>query len=324
LKMAPPNIFGIVREHVEKRIDGQRSIVEGATHFLNPFFSSASAMRKWGKFVVDHAVAEFGNREKKDVHFHGTPSGYDGPREYVLQRKGRAFQFTSDGTPARQSPAIVTPAVLTGGSRADTIAARIVENALTEWKFFERGARREGDDPQFRRIGEYWRTVGESYDGRTLLPGPRPGERFNPAWSSAFISHIMKLSGAGDRFEYAQAHAIYVQDFVAGRPNGLYEAMRPETYAPKPGDLVYAGREHAVRMDFDAARAAFGADRRYPSHSDIVIEVRPAEGILISVGGNVSQSVSQKRLKLQPDGTLATRRDRHGPLPWIAILRCLD
>ncbi len=134
----------------------------------------------------------------------------------------------------------------------------------------------------------------------------------------------MKLSGAGDRFEYAQAHAIYVQDFVAGRPNGLYEAMRPETYAPKPGDLVHAGREHAVRMDFDAARAAFGADRRYPSHSDIVIEVRPAEGILISVGGNVSQSVSLKRLKLQPDGTLATRRDRHGPLPWIAILRCLD
>ena len=211
------------------------------------------------------------------------------------------FQFALDGTPVKKPAAIAAPAVVAGGSTATGISQRIVENALTEWRFFEKGSRREGDDPQFRRIGEYWQTVGESFDGRTLIPSGTPGKLINPAWSSAFISHVVKLSGGGDRFKYAQAHAIYVQDFVSGRPGGLYEAMRPETYAPQLGDIVHAGREEAIRMDFDAARAAFKANKRYPSHSDFVIEVKPDEGIVVAMGGNVSQSVSPKRLKINKD-----------------------
>ena len=100
--------------------------------------------------------------------------------------------------------------------------------------------------------------------------------------------------------------------------------MRPENYAPQLGDIVHAGREEAVRMDFDAARAAFQANKRYPSHSDFVVEVNPDERIVVVVGGNVSQSVSQKRLKINSDGTLVTRRGQHGDLPWIAVLRCLN
>lgn len=325
LPAAPPKIFDIVSKHVDARVAGEASLIKGAVNFLNPFKSDKSAMQEWGQFVVDHPVGIFGNVAKEDVHFHGTAPGAGDPKAYVLKRGAGAFQFAPDGTPVKKPAAIAAPAAAAtaGGSTAGGIAQRIVENALTEWRFFEKGSRREGDEPQFRRIGEYWQTVGENFDGRTLIPSGTPGKLINPAWSSAFISHVVKLSGGNDRFKYAQAHAIYVQDFVSGRPGGLYEAMRPETYAPKLGDIVHAGREDAIRMDFDAARAAFQANKRYPSHSDFVVEVKPDEGVVVVMGGNVSQSVAPKRLKIDRNGFLVQRRDSHGALPWIAVLKCL-
>ena len=324
LPVAPTDIFDIITKHVEARVAGEPSIIKGAVNFLNPFLSDRSSMEEWGQFVVDHPVAIFGNVARKDVHFHGTAPGAGDPKAYVLKRGANAFQFAPDGTPVKKPAAIAPPTIAAGGSTAAGIGKRIVENALTEWRFFEKGSLREDADPQFRRIGEYWQTVGENFDGRTLIPSATPGKLINPPWSSAFISHVVKISGGGDRFEYAQAHAIYVQDFVSGRPNGLYEAMRPENYAPQLGDIVHAGREEAIRMDFDAARAAFKANKRYPSHSDFVVEVKPNEGVIVVIGGNVSQSVAPKRLKIKSDGTLVTRRDSHGPLPWIAVLKCLN
>lgn len=325
LPTAEPKIFDIVRNHVEARAGGEASIIKGAVNFLNPFASSPSAMNKWGQFVVDHAVAKFGNEAKHDVHFHGTAPGTGQPHESILKRGAKSFQFGPDGQPVAPVKAKAAASSgsfsATGTSTAATIQARLVENALAEWNFFEQGKRVEDGDPQFRRIGTYWQAVGENFDGRTLIPGSKPGELINPAWSAAFISYIVRISGGGDRFLYAQAHAVYVQDFVTGHPGGLYEAMRPEHYAPQPGDLVHAGREGAKRFDFDAARAAFKADKRYASHSDLVVEVNG--GIAITIGGNVGQSVSKKRLKLNADGTLKTRSDSVGVLPWIAVLRCL-
>jgi hypothetical protein len=331
LPTAEAAIFDIVRQHVEARAGGQAGLIKGAVNFLNPFFSSVKSMKEWGQFVVDHAVAEFGNAAVHDVHFHGTAPGYGQPREYVLKRGGQSSQFAPDGQPVAPATAAASSTVFaavgtftaTGTSQAATIQARLIENAIAEWNFFEQGKRVEDDDPQFRRIGTYWQAVGENFDGRSLIPGSKPGELINPAWSAAFISYIVKISGGGDRFLYAQAHSVYVQDFVAGHPGGLYEAMRPEHYAPQPGDLVHAGREGAKRFDFDAARAAFQADKRYASHSDLVVQVDLAKGVAITLGGNVSQSVSQKRLKLNADGTLVTRSDSVGVLPWIAVLRCL-
>ncbi len=325
LPVAKPAIFDIVRQHVEARAAGKASIIKGALNFLNPFISSASAMNDWGKFVVAHAVAKFGNEAKHDVHFHGTRPGGGEPGEYVLTRAAQSFQFGPDGQPVAPVAAGASAAAFTatGTSQAPTTKARLIENALAEWNFFEQGGRQESDDPQFRRIGTYWQSVGEDFDGRSLIPGSKPGTKVNPPWSAAFISYIVRISGGGDRFLYAQAHAIYVQDFVAGHPGGLYEAMRPEHYAPQPGDLVHAGREGAKRFDFDAAREAFKADKRYASHSDLVVEVDLNKGVAITIGGNVSQTVGKKRLKLNGDGTLKTRSDSVGVLPWIAVLRCV-
>src|SRR5690606_11932682 len=83
-------------------------------------------------------------------------------------------------------------------------------------------------DPQFLRVGDYWRAVGQPFNGRTLNAN---GKR--PAWSSAFISFVLKEAGAGDRFKYSVAHCHYFQDFVERAGSALYEALPATEAIPK-------------------------------------------------------------------------------------------
>jgi hypothetical protein len=324
LPKASEKVVSIVNAHIAQRLSGAPSIIKGALNFLNPKSSSPGPMAAWGNFVVQHAVAVFGDKNSPFVHYHGTAPGFGKPRDYLLRRGGQQAHFDPDGMlSAALGGAAAGAAAGVNPAAADGIAPRIVENAIAEWNFFEQGTRKEADDPQFKRIGDYWNAVGETFDGRSQIPDPASGGTVNPAWSSAFISFIVLNSGGGDRFLYAQAHSNYVQDFVQGRPGGLYEARRPEDYAPVPGDIVHSGRDEAKKFDFDAARERFKADRRYSSHSDFVVEVNREEGFLIAIGGNVSQSVAKKTLKLNTDGTLKNRVSGGVSLPWIAVLRCL-
>jgi Cell Wall Hydrolase len=98
-------IFAIVSAHVAARLNGQASIVGGATHFLNPFVSDPGPLLEWGNFVKNHAVAVFGSVAKKNVHFHGTPKGVGQPLDYALQRGAQRVRFTGDGVAMPASPA---------------------------------------------------------------------------------------------------------------------------------------------------------------------------------------------------------------------------
>jgi hypothetical protein len=322
LPKASTKVESFADAHIAQRLAGSPSIIKGAVNFLNPKSSSPHSMAAWGDFVVKHEVRHFGNPDSKFVHYHGTAPGVGKPRDYLLRRGGRQAHFDPDGV-LMLAQAGAVPNEGAASATSGAIASRIVENAISEWKLFEKGTRKEADAPQFRRIGDYWKSVGETFDGRSQIPDPASGGTINPAWSSAFISFIVLNSGGGDRFLYSQAHSNYVQDFVRGRPGGLYEARRPEDYAPAPGDIIHFGREGAKRFDFDAARERFKADHRYSSHSDFVIEVLPGEGVLITTGGNVSQSVGRKRIKINADGTLKKRLEGGEELPWIAVLKCL-
>jgi len=134
----------------------------------------------------------------------------------------------------------------------------------------------------------------------------------------------VKNAGGVDRFKYAQAHCHYVQDFITGRPNALYEAMHPDFYAPKIGDILHFGRGSAAGFDFQQARSFYQADSFYASHSDIVVSVDSAARKLLTVGGNVGNSVSQKKFGLKPDGKLEPRVEDGKKLPWVAVLRLID
>lgn len=97
LSPAPPAVAQIVADHVRDRAAGKSSEIGGATHFLNPHLSSASAMAAWGRFLVNNAVRIYGNDEKHDVHFHGFPPGGTLPPPYVVSFAGQAAMFDPSG-----------------------------------------------------------------------------------------------------------------------------------------------------------------------------------------------------------------------------------
>ena len=307
LKEAAATVQAIVAEHVLARTEGRKCSVRGGVHFLNPYVSSPSAVEQWGKYVVQNHTAVFGNDAKHDVHYHGFAPNYALPRSYTLSYQGRSASFSGDG------------ALLVAADQAK-LRADLIRICEEEYAYFGNGAKKEGADPQYRRVGEYWKVLGIPYDGRTMVVNDK-GKKLNPAWSSAFISAAVRWAGGGERFKYSQAHCHYVQDFVKGRPDGLYVAELVASYAPQPGDIVHYGREYATSFGLVEAKMAYLADGSYPSHSDIVVSVDLANQRLETIGGNVGSSVDRKRISIDQNGLLLPRTEDGQEYPWIAVLR---
>jgi hypothetical protein len=170
-------------------------------------------------------------------------------------------------------------------------------------------------------VKEYWQSIGNNrLDGRTVVGGIRP------AWSSACVSFCMKKAGAGTRFFYTEAHCHYVHKAMQqanGEISGYgYRARKTVDYQPKPGDVVVGGRAYALTFDYDKAALIYEADSFYPSHGDIIHTI--TDGFALTTGGNVNDSVTQKRLKLTSNGYLRDRINSSGrEIPWIAVLECV-
>ena len=131
-------------------------------------------------------------------------------------------------------------------------------------------------------------------------------------WSAAFISWLARQAGlAGDEFVFSEAHVDYAG---AAWQAGIEEqAGRPTRYAlracdltrtpPRVGDLVCQARGAGADLDtFDKigevlATRPTGGDA-LPMHCDVVVAV-DATGF-DTIGGNVLQSVTQRRLDFAP------------------------
>ncbi len=298
LRPASDSIKAIVEKHLTERANGAPSIIKGATHFLNPYFSSQSALQSWGQHVVENPVAVFGNDAAQDVHYHGFPPGGKKPGPYSVSYNGTAAQFNQDGL-----------------ANSQVVRQRIVDLCLSELAYFGSGAKKEDDDPQYKRVGEYWNAIGENYDGRTQISGE------NPAWSSAFVSYIILTAAPDGNFPGDSGHSRYFQHYVSAATPGMYEAHPVSEVAPSPGDIVHFGRSYAKRFNFVEARGHFAADGFYPSHSDIVVEVDQNSRTVVTVGGNVSNSVKKKTWKIDNDGKLVDRQEGGTSYPWIGILK---
>jgi hypothetical protein len=222
-------------------------------------------------------------------------------------------------------------------SRSNAVAI-----AMTEWRAF--GQLVDDDLPHTRpplapevmpdrmpglwqRVGEYW-WLGENADRtESAWTGKHDanGNEFTAeradyfAWSAAFISYVMRLAGAGDRFPYAASHYVYINAAARqalGREQGWsVMARRPKDYPPAPGDIICTGRDRVKRMRFDRLPA-----RPFPAHCDIVVATAPNE--LSVVGGNVDAAVTMKHVPVAsngrlaaPDGTVLDQR-----YDWFVVL----
>lgn len=213
-------------------------------------------------------------------------------------------------------------------NREDAVAI-----ALREWRLFgsltsdqPEGAQKPERAPGlWERVGEYWwiglggKTEEARWTGKHDASGSvfaaSDDERY--AWSAAFISYVMRIAGAGDRFPYSPNHATYVNAAVAGR-SPILRAHPPEAYTPKPGDLICLGREWAAGLTFSDLPTAYV----WPGHCAIVVS-RLGQS-LSAVGGNEQDAVTMDQVTIGAGGILESSNGPAAlPTDWPIVIEVL-
>jgi hypothetical protein len=132
----------------------------------------------------------------------------------------------------------------------------------------------------------------------------------HPAWSAAFISHVMQRAGVpGFVFPPSAAHSTYIDALLASwasYPEGAaFRPHAPSEYTPVPGDLICADRSAAPLYHWQDKLAEAGQFR--PMHCDVV--VASGGGLVQAIGGNVLDVVVLRRFP-------ADRAGHALPPPW--------
>ncbi len=190
----------------------------------------------------------------------------------------------------------LAPTAPAGPKPIPQLKEALVQTALEQWERWGKGKKKESDAQMADCLEDYWLTGAGVRVSRKDFKS-HAWQEGHP-WSAAFISWVMRTSGGGDRFRYSMRHAVYTHWAKTNREAGNkspFKLYRTTEVIPEPGDLVCK------------ARAGSGAtyDSLKPdmkSHCDYVIEVR--EGKLITIGGNVSDSVSETKVNLDKNGNV--------------------
>lgn len=154
-------------------------------------------------------------------------------------------------------------------------------------------------------------------------------------WSAAFISYVIRLAGvAADAFQFSNAHRAYIYDAFATSAAELankagkqiYRAC-PITTRPRAGDLICQQREPAladasdeavrerIRAELDVSIDARSVRR---THCEVVVHLDAGARKMYTIGGNVEQAVTARKLNLRRDLKVAAvqRGNCGGPGHW--------
>ena len=148
------------------------------------------------------------------------------------------------------------------------------------------------------------------------------------AWSAAFVSYVIRQSGVGaNAFRFANAHRVYIYDaFVASAAeltneasDRLYRAC-PLSTRPRAGDLICQQREPAIADASDGAvreriRAELGGSTAAQSvrrtHCEVVAHIDVRARKMYTIGGNVNQAVTARKLNLRRDLKFSAAQNGH-------------
>jgi hypothetical protein len=161
------------------------------------------------------------------------------------------------------------------------------------------------------------------------------------SWSAAFISYVVRQSGVGpNAFQFANAHRVYIYDAFAvsaaelkNEPtDGIYRAC-PLATSPRVGDLICQQREselanasdeavrERIRTELDGSIQPRSVRR---THCEIVAHVDKAAHKVYTIGGNVNQAVTARKMNLRRKLTFPASQKgncsgrRHWSLPQPA------
>jgi hypothetical protein len=156
------------------------------------------------------------------------------------------------------------------------------------------------------------------------------------SWSAAFVSYVIRQSGVSETaFRFANAHRAYIYDAFAvsvaepknNRSEGIYRACPLSTTRPRVGDLICQHRESALADASDEAlreriRAELdgSADMRTVrrTHCEVVAHVDAQARKVYTIGGNVNQAVTARKLNLTGNLKFSAVQKGHcgGPGHW--------
>lgn len=183
---------------------------------------------------------------------------------------------------------------LKSSNTSSSFKTKLVDLANSEWDKWNKGGVRikEGSQDTLQDLRDYWeKGAGVKQNDKYYI-----GE----AWSSAFISYLMRTTGAGDDFKYSSSHSQYIAQAVKNRKENnakKFKAYKPNEVDVQVGDLVCYPRQSGVTYDSGAG---------YKSHCDLIVSVSVDNAV--GIGGNVSDSVSKKNYALK-DGKIDKSKD---------------
>jgi Uncharacterized protein conserved in bacteria (DUF2272) len=161
------------------------------------------------------------------------------------------------------------------------------------------------------------------------------GAIIDTSWSAAFISYVVRQAGvAPNAFQFANAHRAYIYDAFAVNGaelknearDGIYRAC-PLATRPRAGDLICQHRqseladvsEEAVR---ERIRAELDGDVQARSirrtHCEVVAHVDTSAHKVYTIGGNVNQAVTARKMNLRRNLTFSASQKGNcgGPGHW--------
>ena len=137
------------------------------------------------------------------------------------------------------------------------------------------------------------------------------------SWSAAFVSYVVKQAGTPESaFRFANAHRAYIYDAFATSAaeqnketdNHVYRACPLLATKPRIGDMICNQREstladateEAVRERIRTELASGGDTRSIRrTHCEMVASIDPRTRTMITIGGNVLQAVTARKLNLR-------------------------
>jgi hypothetical protein len=154
-------------------------------------------------------------------------------------------------------------------------------------------------------------------------------------WSAAFVSYVIKQSGVtANAFQFANAHRVFIYAAFAASAaeetneagEWLYRAC-PLITRPRPGDLICQQREPALADASDEAvreriraELAGHTDTRtvQRTHCEVVAYIDEPARKIYTIGGNVNQAVTARKLNLRGDlkFSAAQKGNCGGPGHW--------
>lgn len=185
---------------------------------------------------------------------------------------------------------------------ADNLRNNVVDQALAEWRFFDRPTmqnrrmvktgRTEADPAQWPRVLTYWREG----TGKASLRDRADVTSSDHPWSAAFISYVMKQAGAAEKFPAAVSHSGLIKEAIYNRQvaanNASIVGFRVTEHAPRVGDLLCAARGWAAgQVTYENA----GGFVFFPSRCELVIRTDP--GQISTIGGDLMDSVTLHQIK---------------------------